>query len=108
MEDKQGLNPDPDERRIVGRSGSSRESAGKGASDLLFFTGTEAGTAAARRHFDRIRFGERPPIAEESDRRQREAIVSWWQGDGAARQHLGKLRMPVLVANGFADGVGSF
>jgi len=70
---------------------------------FLFFTETEAGTAAARRHFDRIRLGERPPVAAESGRRQREAIASWWKGDGAARPHLGKLSMPVLVGNGIAD-----
>ena len=29
--------------------------------------------------------------------------MSWWKGDGAARPHLGKLGMPVLVANGIAD-----
>jgi pimeloyl-ACP methyl ester carboxylesterase len=29
--------------------------------------------------------------------------VSWWKGDGAARPHLGKLSMPVLVGNGIAD-----
>ena len=62
-----------------------------------------AGTAAARRHFDRICLGERPPIAAESGSRQREAIVSWWKEDGAARPHLGKLSMPVLVGNGIAD-----
>src|SRR6202043_3291147 len=36
-------------------------------------------------------------------RRQREAIVSWWKGDGAARAHLAELAMPVLVGNGIAD-----
>ena len=29
--------------------------------------------------------------------------MSWWKGDGAARPHLGKLSMPVLVGNGIAD-----
>ena len=29
--------------------------------------------------------------------------MSWWKGDGAARPHLGKLCMPVLVGNGVAD-----
>ena len=70
---------------------------------FLFFAESEAGNAAARRHFDRIRLGKRPPVAAESGRKQREAIVSWWKGDGAARPHLAELGMPVLVANGIAD-----
>ncbi len=47
--------------------------------------------------------GPHPPIAEEAGLRQREAVVSWWQGDGAVRQNLGKLGMPVLVGSGIAD-----
>jgi pimeloyl-ACP methyl ester carboxylesterase len=39
----------------------------------------------------------------EGGRRQREAILSWWKGDGAARPHLAELAMPVLVGNGVAD-----
>jgi pimeloyl-ACP methyl ester carboxylesterase len=70
---------------------------------FLFFTESEAGSSGARRHFDRIRFGERPPVAEEAGRRQREAIVSWWKGDGAARTHLADVGIPVLVGNGIAD-----
>src|SRR6202047_1521947 len=61
------------------------------------------GSAAAAQHFDRIRFGKRPPVAVEAGRRQREAILSWWKGDGAARAHLAELAMPVLVGNGIAD-----
>jgi pimeloyl-ACP methyl ester carboxylesterase len=34
---------------------------------------------------------------------QREAIVAWWKGEGAARSRLSELRIPVLVANGIAD-----
>ena len=93
-----GPPPHPRVAEIAAKTAASREDV-----QFLFFTGTEAGTAAARRHFDRIRLGERPPVAAESGRRQREAIVSWWKGDGAARPHLGKLSMPVLVGNGIAD-----
>src|ERR1700736_2216191 len=93
-----GPPPHPRVAEIEEKTAPTREDV-----QFLFFTGTEAGTAAARRHFDRIRLGERPPVAAESGRRQREAIVSWWQGDGTARPHLGELRMPVLVANGIAD-----
>jgi pimeloyl-ACP methyl ester carboxylesterase len=93
-----GPPPHPRVGEIAAKTAATREDV-----QFLFFTGTEAGTAAARRHFDRIRLGERPPVAAESGRRQREAIVSWWKGDGAARPHLGELRMPVLVANGIAD-----
>jgi pimeloyl-ACP methyl ester carboxylesterase len=93
-----GPPPHPRVAEIAAKTAATREDV-----QFLFFTETEAGTAAARRHFDRIRLGERPPVAAESGRRQREAIVSWWQGDGTARPHLGELRMPVLVANGIAD-----
>ena len=93
-----GPPPHPRVAEIAAKTAATREEV-----QFLFFTGTEAGTAVARRHFDRIRLGERPPIAEESGRRQREAIASWWKGDGAARPHLGKLGMPVLVGNGIAD-----
>src|SRR6266436_5503083 len=37
------------------------------------------------------------------DRLALSATESWWKGDGAARPHLGKLSMPVLVGNGIAD-----
>jgi pimeloyl-ACP methyl ester carboxylesterase len=94
----EGPPPHPRVAEIAAKTAATREDV-----QFLFFTGTEAGTAAARRHFDRVRLGERPPVAAESGRRQREAIVSWWKGDGAARPHLGELRMPVLVANGIAD-----
>jgi pimeloyl-ACP methyl ester carboxylesterase len=92
--------PPPHSRvaEIAAKTAATREDV-----QFLFFTETEVGTAAARRHFDRIRLGERPPVAAESGRRQREAIASWWKGDGAARPHLGKLSMPVLVGNGIAD-----
>jgi pimeloyl-ACP methyl ester carboxylesterase len=93
-----GPAPHPRVAEIAAKTAATREDV-----QFLFFTETEAGAAAARRHFDRIRLGERPPVAAESGRRQREAIVSWWKGDGAARPHLGKLSMPVLVGNGIAD-----
>ena len=70
---------------------------------FLFFAESEAGRAAAERHFARIRLGERQPIDAESGRRQREAIVAWWRGEGAARPYLPRLSMPVLVANGIGD-----
>src|ERR1700719_826579 len=93
-----GPPPHPRVAEIAAKTAATREDV-----QFLFFTETAAGNAAARRHFDRICLGERPPIAAESGRRQREAIVSWWKGDGAARPHLGKLSMPVLVGNGIAD-----
>jgi pimeloyl-ACP methyl ester carboxylesterase len=93
-----GPPPHPRVAEIAAKTAATREDV-----QFLFFTETEAGTAAAQRHFDRIGLGKRPPVAAESGRRQREAIVSWWKGDGAARPQLGKLRMPVLVGNGIAD-----
>jgi pimeloyl-ACP methyl ester carboxylesterase len=93
-----GPPPHPRVAEIAAKTAATREEV-----QFLFFTQTEAGTAAARRHFDRIGLGERPPVAAESGSRQREAIASWWKGDGAARPHLGKLSMPVLVGNGIAD-----
>jgi pimeloyl-ACP methyl ester carboxylesterase len=93
-----GPPPHPRVAEIAAKTAATREDV-----QFLFFTETAAGTAAARRHFDRICLEERPPIAAESGRRQREAIVSWWKGDGAAPPHLGKLSMPVLVGNGIAD-----
>jgi hypothetical protein len=45
----------------------------------------------------------RTPVAAEAGRRQREAIVAWWKGEGAARARLTELSLPVLVANGVAD-----
>lgn len=70
---------------------------------FLFFTESEAGRAAAERHLANIRFGENAPVEAESGRRQREAIVAWWRGEGSARSRLAELSMPVLVANGVAD-----
>jgi pimeloyl-ACP methyl ester carboxylesterase len=70
---------------------------------FLFFTDSEAGVEAAERHFTHIRVGEHAPVAVESGRRQREAIVAWWKGEGAARAHLTELSLPVLVANGVRD-----
>jgi pimeloyl-ACP methyl ester carboxylesterase len=93
-----GPPPHPRVAEIAAKVAATREDV-----QFLFFTETAAGTAAARRHFDRIGLGERPPVAAESGRRQREAILSWWKGDGVARPHLGQLGMPVLVANGIAD-----
>src|SRR6202043_3620406 len=62
-----GPPPHPRVAEIAAKTAAAREDV-----QFLFFTATEAGTAAARRHFDRIRLGERPPVAAESGRRQRE------------------------------------
>ena len=70
---------------------------------FLFFPTNEAGVAASRRHFERIQFGQRPPVSAQCGQRQREAVLAWWRGDGAARSRLVELRHPVLVANGIAD-----
>ncbi len=70
---------------------------------FLFFPESQAGRAAAARHFARIRFGEGAPVDVESGRRQRQAIVAWWRGEGSARPCLSELSMPVLVANGIDD-----
>lgn len=70
---------------------------------FLFFTSTPVGLAAARRHFDHIQPGKRPPVATQTGVRQREAIVAWWGGTGAARPRLSQLRVPLLVANGIVD-----
>ena len=93
-----GPPPHPRVAEIAGKPAPTKEDV-----RFLFFTESEAGSAAAAQHFDRIRFGKRPPVAVEAGRRQREAIVSWWKGDGAARAHLAELAMPVLVGNGIAD-----
>jgi pimeloyl-ACP methyl ester carboxylesterase len=93
-----GPPPHPRVAEIAAKMEPAREDV-----QFLFFAESEAGNTAARRHFDRIRLGERSPVAAEAGRRQREAIVSWWKGDGAARPHLAELGMPVLVANGIAD-----
>ena len=52
-----GPPPHPRVAEIAAKTAATREEV-----QFLFFTGTEAGTAAARRHFDRIRLGERPPL----------------------------------------------
>jgi pimeloyl-ACP methyl ester carboxylesterase len=70
---------------------------------FLFFPESEAGRAAAERHFTHIRFGEREPVTAEAGRRQREAIVAWWRGEGSARRRLADFSMRVLVANGIDD-----
>jgi pimeloyl-ACP methyl ester carboxylesterase len=70
---------------------------------FLFFTSSQIGQNAARTHFDHIQPGKRSPVATHSGVRQREAIVAWWKGEGAARTRLSALIMPVLVANGIAD-----
>jgi pimeloyl-ACP methyl ester carboxylesterase len=70
---------------------------------FLFFTDTQIGQASARRHFDNIRFRERLPVTAQMGASQREAIVAWWKGEGAARTRLSTLSTPTLVANGVAD-----
>ena len=93
-----GPPPHPRVAEIAAKHAPTREEV-----RFLFFTESEAGIAAAERHFTHIRLGERAPIAVESGRRQREAIVAWWRGEGAARPRLADLSLPVLVANGIAD-----
>jgi pimeloyl-ACP methyl ester carboxylesterase len=93
-----GPPPHPSVAEIAAKQAPQREDI-----RFLFFTETEAGIAAAERHLTRIRFGERVPVAAESGRRQREAIVAWWKGEGAARSRLTELSLPVLVANGVTD-----
>lgn len=93
-----GPPPHPRVAEIASKTPPSREDT-----HFLFFTETALGTAAAERHFARIRFDEREPISAESGRRQREAIVAWWSGLGAARPRLARLLLPVLVANGAHD-----
>jgi pimeloyl-ACP methyl ester carboxylesterase len=70
---------------------------------FLFFTDSEAGVAAAERHLTHIRVAEHAPVSAESGRQQREAVVAWWKGEGAARSRLTELSLPVLVANGVMD-----
>jgi len=93
-----GPPPHPRVAEIAAKQAAAREDV-----RFLFFTETQTGIAAAERHFERIRLGERPAVAAESGARQREAIVAWWKGEGAARARLSELRLPVLVANGVSD-----
>jgi pimeloyl-ACP methyl ester carboxylesterase len=93
-----GPPPHPRVAEIAAKQVAAREDI-----RFLFFTETETGVAAAERHFERIRLGEHPAVAAESGVRQREAIVAWWKGEGAARARLPELRLPVLVANGVSD-----
>jgi hypothetical protein len=79
--------------RRSGRPAAASEGCGNRAKQaptlkdlgFLFFTDSEAGVAAADRHFTHIRIREHAPVSAESGRRQREAIVAWWKGVGAAR-----------------------
>jgi pimeloyl-ACP methyl ester carboxylesterase len=93
-----GPPPDPRVAEIVGRATPTEADI-----QFLFFTNTPAGQTAARRHFDHIQFGERPPVATQIGTRQRQAIVAWWHGMGAAKTRLSSLGLPILVANGIAD-----
>jgi pimeloyl-ACP methyl ester carboxylesterase len=93
-----GPPPNPRVAEIAAKVAPAKEDV-----QFLFFTNTGIGQAAARRHFDHIHLGERPPVAVQTGIRQREAIVAWWMGEDVARTRLSKLSMPVLVANGIAD-----
>ena len=75
-----GPPPHPRVAEIGAKTAPARENV-----QFLFFTETEAGAAAAGRHFDRIRLGERPPVAAESGRRRREAIAR--RGGRAMERH---------------------
>jgi pimeloyl-ACP methyl ester carboxylesterase len=71
---------------------------------VVLITGALTGIGrAAYRHFTDIRVSEHALVPAESGRRQREAIVAWWKGEGAARSRLAELSLPVLVANGVRD-----
>jgi hypothetical protein len=57
---------------------------------------------------DGVARGRNRNVAVKSGRRQREAIVAWWRGEGgegAARARLADLSLPVLVAKVRANGV---
>jgi pimeloyl-ACP methyl ester carboxylesterase len=82
---------------------AAKTAATRGDVQFLFFTETAAGTAAARRHFDRICLGERPPVAAESGRATARGDRVMVEGGWSGTAHLGKLSMPVLVGNGIAD-----
>jgi pimeloyl-ACP methyl ester carboxylesterase len=82
---------------------AAKQNAARDEIRFLFFTETETGIAAGERHFARIRLGERMSVTPEAGRRQREAIVAWWKGEGSARARLPELSLPVLVANGVTD-----
>ncbi|MEA3102252.1 alpha/beta fold hydrolase [Caballeronia mineralivorans] len=75
-----GPPPLPRVAEIAAKTAPSREDV-----QFLFFTETKAGAAAAGRHFDRFRLGERPPVAAESGRRRREAIAR--RGGRAMERH---------------------
>lgn len=96
-----GLDGPPPHPRVA--EIAAKPSASPDEVAFLFFTQSGAGRAAAEQHFARIRLGERQPVDVGSGRRQREAIVAWWRGEGAARPHLPQLSMPILVANGIGD-----
>ena len=73
---------------------------------FLFFTSSQIGQNAARRHFDHVQPGKRSPVATHSVSPDRgEAIVAWWKGEGSGKnaplrtQHAKKYS----VANGIAD-----
>ncbi|WP_199535858.1 alpha/beta fold hydrolase [Dyella psychrodurans] len=93
-----GPPPHPRVAEITAKTAIPREDA-----RFLLFTESQAGLSAAERHFSRIRFGEREMVTNEAARRQREATVAWWSGDGASRARLAELSLPVLVANGISD-----
>jgi hypothetical protein len=59
-----GPPPHPRVAEIAAKTAAPREDV-----RFLFFTESKAGIAAAQRHFARIRFGEREPIAADAGRR---------------------------------------
>lgn len=93
-----GPSPHPRVAEIAANVAPSRDDI-----RFLFFTDTADGIAAANRHFDCIGLEELPPVDPESGGSQREAVVAWWSGAGAARFRLGELTLPILVANGNHD-----
>ncbi len=71
---------------------------------FLFFSETEKGRRAGRKHLELIaEQATGPNVTMAAALRQRKAIVSWTQGQPSARTRLGELAVPTLVANGVSD-----
>jgi pimeloyl-ACP methyl ester carboxylesterase len=80
-----GPPPHPRVAEIAAKTAATREDV-----QFLFFTETEAGIAAARRHFDRISLGERPArcggIRSPTARGDRVVVEGGWSGTAASWQ----------------------
>ena len=82
---------------------ANQTSAGADEIAFLLFPETDEGRAAAKQHFEQIHLADQPRQRPESIKRQRAAILAWTKGENSAKPRLGKLNMPVLVANGIDD-----